>query len=251
MLRTTTALALAAGLIALARRRLLVVTVDGTSMLPTLRPGDRVLARRRPGHRRPRLGRLVICRMPVAGEADRPLIVKRVTGLPDGLVWVTGDGPGSHDSRVFGPLPPGTSWPTCCCGWPPGRRRRRRSRCSGSRGSRPRPGGSRPQGTPRPLRTRRPGPQPTLSPPAQDDRAGADGPPPERGSPMRTLLARLAGSVLPQAEASAACGSYTVSCGCRYTGHSIQKFYRTCYACSDGSTTCNSYCVSYGQICPV
>ena len=101
---TLAAMTLAAGLVLLARRRLLVVTVDGDSMRPALQPGDRVLALRRgPGHRL-RPGRMVICRMPVVGVSEPPLIVKRVTGLPDGQVWVTGDGPGSYDSRTFGPL---------------------------------------------------------------------------------------------------------------------------------------------------
>ena len=118
--------AVTAGLIAgLAgvRRRLLLVTVLGESMLPTLRPGDRVLVVRRAGHRL-RPGDVVLLRAPgppdpVAGG----VVVKRLVGVagdpltpdmravvgaarvPSGRVLVRGDGRRSTDSRVWGALP--------------------------------------------------------------------------------------------------------------------------------------------------
>jgi nickel-type superoxide dismutase maturation protease len=77
-----------------------VAVVAGVSMVPTLRPGDRVLvwygARVRPGH-------LVIARRP-----DRPnlFIVKRAVRREAGGWWLLGDNPyGSDDSRLFGTVP--------------------------------------------------------------------------------------------------------------------------------------------------
>ncbi|HEX2700981.1 MAG TPA: nickel-type superoxide dismutase maturation protease [Acidimicrobiales bacterium] len=76
------------------------VVVVGESMLPGLRPGDRVLAVRAP---RPRTGDLVVVRDP--RRAGR-LLVKRVASVgPTGYV-VLGDNPSaSTDSRAFGPVP--------------------------------------------------------------------------------------------------------------------------------------------------
>ena len=77
-----------------------VAVVVGVSMVPTLRPGDRVLvwygARVRPGN-------LVIARRP-----DRPnlVMVKRAVRRESGGWWLLGDNPyGSDDSRKFGVVP--------------------------------------------------------------------------------------------------------------------------------------------------
>ena len=109
----------------LLRRVLLVVLVEGASMVPTLHYGDRVLVWRLCPHRWLHRGRIVV----VEHEADRArarwsspqepaLYVKRVVGLPGdtvqwspdtvpaGHLFVCGDNrPGSRDSRHWGPLP--------------------------------------------------------------------------------------------------------------------------------------------------
>ena len=73
------------------------VAVRGLSMLPTLAPGEYVVARRGTP---PRPGAVVVVRRP-----DR-LVVKRVTRLTgDGRVWVQGDNDAvTTDSRTFGPV---------------------------------------------------------------------------------------------------------------------------------------------------
>jgi signal peptidase I len=112
-----------------ARRRFPVVAVDGVSMDPTLRPGDRVVARRRPAYRM-RAGHVVVLRETApcwAGGTLRgsaPLIVKRLAAVPGDPypgwlpAWarqgtivaperyvVVGDNPAfSVDSRRFGPV---------------------------------------------------------------------------------------------------------------------------------------------------
>lgn len=96
------------------RRRLIVATVVGTSMLPAFRPGERVLVRRRaPGLR---VGDVVVLVSPdSAGDPAPRLLVKRVAALagdpqadgsvvPRDAVVVLGDN-GGYDSRQFGPLP--------------------------------------------------------------------------------------------------------------------------------------------------
>lgn len=115
---------LAGGLIA--RRRLLVVTVRGSSMSPTLESGDRLLVYRTS---RVRLGQLVVFTarpMPDAvGTPDVRLLVKRLAAgpgdrtpaalrqpagpirdarVPAGHYLVRGDNPASEDSRKFGYL---------------------------------------------------------------------------------------------------------------------------------------------------
>lgn len=87
------------------------VVVDGTSMVPTLRPGDRLLALRRPA---PRVGDLVV--LPDPRNRGR-LLVKRLAAGPGGWVAaggavlragprevvVLGDNPvASTDSRALG-----------------------------------------------------------------------------------------------------------------------------------------------------
>ena len=81
----------------LLRTQVAVVRVRGTSMLPGLRPGDRVLVRRgRPGGRarRLRVGMVIVVRSPIAASAPRGIwpvaprlgwdrwIIKRVAALP-------------------------------------------------------------------------------------------------------------------------------------------------------------------------
>ncbi|MGC5009704.1 signal peptidase I [Streptosporangium sp. DT93] len=65
------------------RRRLVVVTVDGPSMEPTLRDGDRVLVRRVP-LRRVRTGQLMVARRPSpgdAGDVTATWLIKRVVAV--------------------------------------------------------------------------------------------------------------------------------------------------------------------------
>jgi signal peptidase I len=118
------AAALAGATVVAVRRRWLVVTVVGTSMLPALRPGDVVLARRRdparlavgevivldppdgtgrPPVRRPQPGRTWLVKRVAAGPGER-LPYDRTARVPPATVAVLGDN-GGHDSRVFGPLP--------------------------------------------------------------------------------------------------------------------------------------------------
>ncbi|GIG63576.1 S26 family signal peptidase [Longispora fulva] len=119
-----------AGLWAFLRTRLILVTVQGGSMLPSLRPGDRLLVLRRPGHV-PRPGSVVLLTPPTTATEDGTrLRVKRlaagpgdpvpatlagVAGLrvPAGQVLVTGDHPRSEDSRRWGPIPARSLIGTC------------------------------------------------------------------------------------------------------------------------------------------
>ncbi|HEU5353245.1 MAG TPA: signal peptidase I [Actinocrinis sp.] len=105
---------------AAARRRLTVVAVDGESMSPTLRSGDRVLVARRTAGLA--VGDVVLFRYAsgpdeklikrvaaVAGDLVPPDVLRAVgaqpgTRVPDGLLVVIGDGVHSTDSRDFGYL---------------------------------------------------------------------------------------------------------------------------------------------------
>lgn len=97
-----------------ARALLHVVTVNGDSMTPTYQEGDQLLVLRRAFLTRVRVGAVVVCLPPPGivitdGDADAAtqFIVKRVTALPDGQVYVLGDAPRhSFDSRMFGALAP-------------------------------------------------------------------------------------------------------------------------------------------------
>ncbi|MFE3445686.1 S26 family signal peptidase [Nocardia sp. NPDC059180] len=120
------AVAALAGVAVAARRALVLVSVIGMSMEPTLRDGDRILVRRRqPADLR--CGHIVVLRAPDAAQgADWECLgwhIKRVAGLPgdpmptgvpaaDGTgvvpadsVVVLGDNPFGGDSRNWGPYP--------------------------------------------------------------------------------------------------------------------------------------------------
>ena len=112
-----------AAILALLRFRLVRVIVKGTSMLPTLRPGDRVLVRR-VAARSLKRGDLVVFARP--REERRSWMIKRVLAgpgdrvpraevpvlwgyqeplVPPGRFVVVGDNPeDSYDSRQFGYL---------------------------------------------------------------------------------------------------------------------------------------------------
>lgn len=130
LLRTSViAAAGAAVAVGAARKLLLLVTVEGTSMTPTFPPGQRLLVLRTPVAR-VRTGAAVVFRLPPAdppvreGGARPPLIVKRLAAgsgdpvppavrnavgpragarVPRGSVVLLGDDPAtSTDSRVWG-----------------------------------------------------------------------------------------------------------------------------------------------------
>lgn len=101
-----------------ARRVVDVVEVRGRSMLPTLRPGDRLIVVR--SARPARAGEVVLALDP--RDAGREL-VKRVAFVgPDG-VTLHGDNPAlSTDGRTFGALPAGAiRWRVIARCWPLGR----------------------------------------------------------------------------------------------------------------------------------
>lgn len=73
------------------------IAVEGDSMLPVLRAGDRCIVQ---WCSSAAIGDVVVARRP-----DRPelLVVKRVTAFRDGGAWLEGDNVrGSHDSWLFG-----------------------------------------------------------------------------------------------------------------------------------------------------
>jgi nickel-type superoxide dismutase maturation protease len=96
------------------RRRPFRVAVEGTSMAPTLLPGDFLVAVRVTASRL-RRGDLVVVQHPLQPGVE---MVKRLTGLPGDEVgtgggyvlgsdefWIAGDDPAaSTDSRHFGPV---------------------------------------------------------------------------------------------------------------------------------------------------
>lgn len=88
---------------ALAARRLLILaTVDGPSMEPTFRSGERVLIRRTS---RPRRGHVVLMRLPARPgyRPDSQLLLKRVVAVPGDHVpdgWASPDVHGIGDAEV-------------------------------------------------------------------------------------------------------------------------------------------------------
>ncbi len=102
-------------------RPLRVVVVRGRSMLPTLRPGDRLLVRSR---RTPRAGDVVVARF-----ADGTPVVKRAAGRRGHGWWLLSDNAaeGVADSRARGVVPDDAVLGVAVCRvWPrPGRVRRR------------------------------------------------------------------------------------------------------------------------------
>jgi nickel-type superoxide dismutase maturation protease len=79
-----------------------LVLVQGPSMAPALRHGDRLVVWLRPPRRTPSVGRIVVVSLP-----DRPLSVKRLTAVEgESRIWVEGDNEfASTDSRQLGWLP--------------------------------------------------------------------------------------------------------------------------------------------------
>ncbi|MCA0146361.1 S26 family signal peptidase [Blastococcus sp. LR1] len=78
-----------------------LVRVSGPSMSPTVRDGDRLLARRLRAGARVRAGDVVVARFPARPEL---LVVKRAARAVEGGHWVEGDNDLlTDDSRSFGP----------------------------------------------------------------------------------------------------------------------------------------------------
>jgi nickel-type superoxide dismutase maturation protease len=99
-------------------RRLDAVEVRGTSMVPTLEPGDRLIVRRASGA--PNVGEVVLAGDPRDGRRE---LVKRVAAVRDAHVTLRGDNASaSTDSRSFGVLPvAGVRWRAVARYWPPAR----------------------------------------------------------------------------------------------------------------------------------
>lgn len=103
--------------VALAARRVIdVVEVRGSSMAPSLLPGDRLIAVRRP----PRVGDVALAADP---RDPRRELVKRVTRVDATGITLRGDDPDrSTDGRTFGALPPSVvRWRVVGRYWPPAR----------------------------------------------------------------------------------------------------------------------------------
>ena len=96
-------------------RYLDVVEVRGRSMLPALRPGDRLIAVRL--HRLPRPGDIVLAPDPRAKGRE---LVKRVLSADASGVMLRGDNAaGSTDARVFGAIAPElVAWRIVLRYWP-------------------------------------------------------------------------------------------------------------------------------------
>jgi nickel-type superoxide dismutase maturation protease len=110
-------LGVAAGLAAIASRWTDAVAVRGSSMAPTLLPGELLLVERWTFTRRaPRIGEVVLARDPRDGGRE---LIKRVAAVRDGQVALRGDAARSTDSRVFGDLPQSAvEWRVAFRYWP-------------------------------------------------------------------------------------------------------------------------------------
>jgi signal peptidase I len=95
----------AAAMIGLARAAFLVVKIDGSSMVPTYRPGEAVLVARWWIAGAIREGDVVVCRLPASIPGPPGYLVKRVISMASGQVCIQGDGECSYDSRAFGAIP--------------------------------------------------------------------------------------------------------------------------------------------------
>jgi hypothetical protein len=95
-----------------------LAVVEGRSMLPTLRPGDRLLVRY---GGRPRAGRLAVVRLPQGSGGPPVLAVKRLAHHDDDGWWVTRDNAREGvDSWSVGAVPDGDVVATVTFGvWPP------------------------------------------------------------------------------------------------------------------------------------
>jgi signal peptidase I len=115
--------------VAVLRRLFLIVRVEGSSMVPAIQPGERLLILRL--RLRVRVGSIVALRPPFgsrasAGVASGYWLIKRVVALsgepmpavvlhqylgqpqmtvPEGSIVVLGDDPASQDSKQWGPIP--------------------------------------------------------------------------------------------------------------------------------------------------
>jgi nickel-type superoxide dismutase maturation protease len=96
------------------------VAVRGTSMAPTLLPGELLLVERWTFRRRPpRTGDVVLARDPRARDRE---LIKRVATVIDGAVELRGDGSATTDSRTFGRVPVSeVAWRVAVRYWPLGR----------------------------------------------------------------------------------------------------------------------------------
>lgn len=110
-------LGLVAGLAFVARRWTDVVAVRGSSMAPTLEPGDLLCVERWTYARRaPRVDEVVLA--PDPRQPGRELI-KRVAAVSGESLELRGDASASTDSRTFGPLPmPSVEWRVALRYWP-------------------------------------------------------------------------------------------------------------------------------------
>jgi signal peptidase I len=98
------ALAIGALTVVRARNRWFPVRVEGTSMLPTLQPGD-FLAARAPHRGEPSTGQLVVIRRAHIETVKRVVAPPSERALGEEEYWVEGDNAAaSTDSRVTGPV---------------------------------------------------------------------------------------------------------------------------------------------------
>lgn len=101
-------------------RHLDAVVVAGTSMAPTLEPGDRLLVEAWTFRRRlPRPGDTVLAADPRLPDRE---LVKRVAAVGREGVTLVGDASASTDSRTFGAIPvEKVKWRAVARYWPPRR----------------------------------------------------------------------------------------------------------------------------------